>query len=168
MARYMDSLQDLSSTSSSLEEEGEEEGGKKGGNDVGTEKTKDETEAAKGSKAATAGKPKGITMETLKRLGYRAGPSVLLVPDETNEDQNWQWGNGKQHAKASKESALERENTRGAANELTTEAIKRGLEHAESLKKLKKKEWIAKKRVNRDDKSDYRDTKRNRTKGKTA
>ena len=85
--RYMDSLQDLSSTSSSLEEEG----GKKGGNDVGTEKTKDETEAAKGSKAATAGKPKGITMETLKRLGYRAGPSVLLVPDETNEDQNWQW-----------------------------------------------------------------------------
>ena len=91
VSRYMDSLQDLSSTSSSLEEEGEEEGGKKGGNDVGTEKTKDETEAAKGSKAATAGKPKGITMETLKRLGYRAGPSVLLVPDETNEDQNWQW-----------------------------------------------------------------------------
>lgn len=43
-------------------------------------------------------KPAGIskvTVEALERAGYKAGPSVMHVPEQkTKEPESWQWGKG--------------------------------------------------------------------------
>jgi hypothetical protein len=85
-------------------------------------------------------KKNSVTVEDLKRNGYRGGPSVLLVREAAPEE-DWAWSNGRNHAKACKESASEREVNREAANEATAFAVKKQMEHSKNLSELKRKEW---------------------------
>jgi len=97
-------------------------------------------------------KKEKVSVAALKRHGFKGGPSVMLLEEE-KKPANWTWGNGNEHARASKESVADRESTRGNANEATEDAVKRGLEQAEKKKKLRKKEWLADKRACSDDKT---------------
>ncbi|KAK9822371.1 hypothetical protein WJX81_003134 [Elliptochloris bilobata] len=97
MARFMDTLGELSEESSSSEAE----------DDVPLPK-------AKKKKALAEPAP-----EELEHLGYRSGPSILFVPEPKAEpgSSNWEWGQGDadKAAEVEEESRAERERTREAA-----------------------------------------------------
>ena len=130
--RFRSGLEEFSlssSSSSSAEEDGE---GAKA-------KEKEITSQQKRKKS-------GVTVEDLKRNGYRSGPSVLLVREAAEENQSWNWSDGREHAKARKETASERESNREAANQATVFAVKKGIEHSNNLKALQRKEWKEKRK----------------------
>jgi len=98
-----------------------------------------------------------LSVESLFKQGYRSGPSVLLEVEDKKQE-NWTWGKGGAHARESARTAADREATSRAANEGTEEAVKAGLQQAERLKRLRKKERIEEKRATK--KALERDKKR--------
>ena len=145
--RFASGLQDLSSSSDSSGDQSSDAGEDAGGTAGGESKRQREKDKGKGKGEKPEGAAKRVTVEDLKKNGYRAGSSVLLVPD-AGGNESWNWSDGREHARASKEGTSRdaRESNRAAASEATALAVKRGIEYTNSLRKLKKKEWKEKRR----------------------
>merc|ERR1712072_1116008 len=110
---------------------------------LGDLSSSDESEAEEETKVKEA---KGLSVEALKRNGYRAGPSVMLQESDQGKN-DWTWGKGSDHAGAASRGVnkSERDSDHAKANEYTVVAAKRGLQRAAKLKKLRKKERVGEK-----------------------
>ncbi|KAK9821377.1 hypothetical protein WJX74_005644 [Apatococcus lobatus] len=118
MARYMDTLGDLSSASDS---DSDEPAAKKT-----TRKQKSKSDP---------------DPEALEAAGFKSGPSVLHVPEPTGES-SWDWAKGQEGDAAEPESIEERERTRQAANAGVEEATRKAAAAAEQAKREKLEEKL--------------------------
>ncbi|KAK9804156.1 hypothetical protein WJX73_006172 [Symbiochloris irregularis] len=106
--------------------------------DLSDEESEDEPEAVKPKPIKKAKTGKDPDLAALESLGYKSGPSVLLVP-ETLAESSWEWGAGEKKEEV-QESLAEREHNRAAANSAAEDAARQGHERQRQLAQMREAE----------------------------